>query len=174
MARRGAPRKVAITLAGQKPAPPPARRRSPTKHNLIDHFVTCGLLSWFAAGAARRYAGVVEPSLAPSSAIAGPVAARRLVVQEGAGQTAAAETLDAQAGATAMRNLVRAELGADAEALIYAVAVEARSFVEIARERGDQRATANRAWARTFRRACDDLARVLISEKAQKVLAKSA
>lgn len=174
MARRGAPRKVAITLAGQQPAPPPIRRRSSPKHNLIDHFVTRGLLSWFAAGAVRRYAAMVEPAHAPAVAIAGPVAARRLVAQEGAGQSAAAESLDAQAGASAMRNLVRAELGADAEALIYAVAVEARSFVEIARERGDGRATANRAWARIFRQACDDLARVLISEKAQKVLAKSA
>lgn len=174
MARRGAPRKVAITLAGQKPAPPPARRRSPTKHNLIDHFVTRGLLSWFAAGAVRRYAAMVEPAHAPAVAIAGPVAARRLVAQEGAGQSAAADGIDAEACATAIRFLVRAELGKDDEALIYAVAVEARSFVEIARERGDQRATANRAWARTFRRACDDLARVLVSEKAQKVLAKGA
>jgi len=172
MARRGAPRKVAITLAGQKPAAPPPTRRSPSKPNLIDHFVTCGLLSWFAAAAARRYARAVEPWCAPSSAIAGQVAARLLVVQGGAGQTAAAEDFDAQACAVALRHLVRAELGKDDEALIYAVAVEARSFREIASAQGDERATANRRLARAFRLACDDLVRVMASKKAQKILAK--
>lgn len=174
MARRGAPRKVAITLAGRTQAPAPPPRRIPAKPNLIDHFVTCGLLSWFSAAAARRYARALEPWRAPTISIAGPVAARLLVAEEGAGQTAAAGEIDAQACATALRYFVRAELGKDDEALIYAVAVEGRSFREIASAHGDERATANRRLARAFRLACDDLARVIVSEKAQKILAKGA
>lgn len=170
--RRGAPRKVPITLAGKKPAeqrPAPAA----TTQNQIDNFVTRGLLTWFAASAARRYAALVAAPPVAGAVVVGSAAGRRLVVEGQAGQAAAAEAADAATLALRARDLVCRQIGRDAEALICAAAVEGKSFRQIAAANGDTARDGARRSAAQFRAACDDLARVMAGEQFQKLLAKS-
>ena len=160
MARMGAPRKVQISLAG-RPAPESARPRTIRRlqKNHIEEFVGAGLMTWFAAGAARAYARQVEIAGAPASM---STRKHRHVADSSRGHSAERSAL--------VRAFVRAQLGQEAEKILYAVLIERKLFTPIAVELGWSGWDANRRCAAAFRAACEDLARLAGSARGVELL----
>lgn len=152
MARVGAPRKVPISLAG-RPAQLAQRPRLIRRahKNYLEEFVGAGLMTWFSAGAARAYARQVEIVAEPAS-LGTRARTHRHVADSDRGESAQRSAL--------VRAFVRAQLGHDAEKILYAVMIEHRLFTPISVELGWSGWDANRRCAAAFRKACEDLARL--------------
>lgn len=172
MARRGAPRKVTITLAdAPQPAAIPKPKRQ-SKYDRLDFLVSKGLVSWFDAGSARIYQRAMTPRASSAGAVIGKASARLSITQGDARRSAAAAALDHQALAIELQKFLVAQIGSDAAAILDAVLICDRTFQDIAQAAG------NRAWnaatlvSYQFRQACVDLTRALSLPRGREIVAK--
>lgn len=172
LARRGAPRKVAITLAGapQPAAIPKPKRQS--KYDRLEFLVSKGLVSWFDAGSARIYQRAMTPRASSAGAVIGKASARISITQGDARRSAAASSLDHRLIAAELRTFLSGQLGSTTVELLDAILIDDHTFQYIAQEGGNMAWNAATLVSYRFRQACVDLTRALSMPRGREIVAK--